>query len=216
MSKVYTDIFDHDRMKIWQQLHVFSNIGKLGGGTALALQINHRISYDFDIFTENPVEKALLKKVSAEFPNSHIRPLIDNSDELTVEVDGVKLTFLYYPFKGIVAPVSTKYLPLFRVEDIAADKAYTVGRRGAWRDYYDIYSVLNKEIMSLKDIVTFAKQKFGSLFNEKLFLEQLTYYDDITDFSIETTQGTAVSLVEVQSILRAFVKAYLGQTLVSK
>jgi hypothetical protein len=213
MSKIYTDIFDQNRMKIWEQLRVFSDLGKLGGGTALALQINHRVSYDFDIFTENPVEKALLRKVTAEFPNRNVKPLIDNTDELTVEVGDVKLTFLFYPFKGIATPVSTKSLSLFGVEDLAADKAYTVGRRGAWRDYYDIYSILNKGIMSLENITSFAKQKFGSLFSEKLFLEQLTYYNDITDFSIETIQGTAVDFIKVQSMLKSFVKIYLSETL---
>lgn len=215
MSKLYTDIFDKHRSIIWKQLHEFSYLGYLGGGTALALQINHRISYDFDIFSSKSLEKDLLVKINTVFPNGNVKPLIDNSDELTVEVGEVKLTFLYYPFKNISNVIKTESIGLFSVEDLAADKAYTVGRRGVWRDYYDIYSILNKKILDLKTIIKLANQKFDSLFNEKLFLEQLTYYADIMDFSIETTQGVSVIPLEVQKHLGAFVKIYLSETLKS-
>jgi|SRR3989344_1582654 len=213
MSKLYTNIFDRSRNKIWKRLSKFSSIGYLGGGTALALQINHRISYDFDIFTCKSIEKSLLTKVIIVFPNSIIKPLIDNQDELTIEVDGVKLTFLYYPFKNILDQVVTESLSLLDIKDIAADKAYTIGRRGAWRDYYDIYSILGKKILNLAGIIKLANQKFGPLFNEKLFLEQLTYCKDIMDFSIETVEKDAITPEKVQERLKDLVKDYISKTL---
>lgn len=51
MSKIYLEILDKERIKIFQKMGDFKRIGYLAGGTALALQIKHRKSFDFDIFT---------------------------------------------------------------------------------------------------------------------------------------------------------------------
>jgi len=38
--------------------------------------------------------------------------------------------------------------------------------------------------MSLTEIISFAKKIYGSVFEEKLFLQQLVYFDDLLDFEI--------------------------------
>ena len=71
----------------------------LAGGTALALQIGHRVSVDFDLFSDKEIERSLLPHVQRVFSDgASIAPLINNPDELTVLVDDVKITFLKYPF----------------------------------------------------------------------------------------------------------------------
>lgn len=185
MSNLYTNIFDPNRADIWDKLKSIPIIGTLGGGTAIALQLGHRISYDFDIFLQSPVPNNLLRKVKTIFPDAEIRPQIDSSDELTFLLDGVKITYLYYPFPPLYPTIKTNSLPLFDLRDSAADKAYTIGRRGAWRDYYDLYFLCTVHKLSLAQIISDAEKKFGDLFSAKLFLEQLTYSGDITDFSIE-------------------------------
>ena len=55
MSKLYTEIFDKERLAVWKKLAILRDIGALAGGTGLALQLKHRISYDFDIFCEKSV-----------------------------------------------------------------------------------------------------------------------------------------------------------------
>jgi len=57
MSKLYIDFFDKNRLCVWEKLKNFKDVGILGGGTALALQLNHRISYDFDVFCSQPIKK---------------------------------------------------------------------------------------------------------------------------------------------------------------
>ena len=69
-----------------------------------------------------------------------IAPLINNTDELTVLVDDVKITFLKYPFPTFDPFVIYEHVPLLSVREIAATKAYTIGRRGAYKDYIDLYS----------------------------------------------------------------------------
>ena len=62
----------------------------LAGGTALALQIGHRVSVDFDLFSDKDIERSLLPRVQRAFSDAaSIAPLINNSGELTVLVEYV-------------------------------------------------------------------------------------------------------------------------------
>ena len=156
----------------------------LAGGTALALQIGHRISVDFDLFSEKEISKNLLAKVKRVFENKTVIPSVNNPDELTVFINGVKTTFLRYPF-----PVKNKLLDyngikLLDAKEIASTKAYTIGRRGTIKDYVDLYFVLSEKVSFLDEIMEMAKSKFGNEFNDRLFLEQLVYFNDIEEAKI--------------------------------
>ena len=63
MSKIFLEILDRDRQEILRELSYFREEGYLAGGTALALQIGHRTSYDFDIFMNHSVTKMLKNKI---------------------------------------------------------------------------------------------------------------------------------------------------------
>ena len=199
MSNLYTDIFDPTRKEIWEKLGTVPQEGVLGGGTAIALQCGHRISYDFDIFLTIPIPKNLIRKVETVFPTTPIEVRIDSSDELTISLDEVKVTYVYYPFSALYPVQNTISLPLFDLRDSAANKAYTIGRRGAWRDYFDLYTICSTTDITLASIITDATTKFGQSFSAKLFLEQLTYLGDITDFSIETIKQQAKTPQEIIS-----------------
>ena len=156
----------------------------LGGGTALALQIGHRISIDFDFCTFEDIEKGLLVKAKRVFAEYSIAPLIDNKDELTFLVNNVKVTFLKYPFKQIYKSERLEGLESFSVKEIALMKAYAVGRRGSYKDYVDLYFILKGRHSSLGEIIEKCPQKFGEAFNSRLFLEQLIYLDDVENIDI--------------------------------
>lgn len=63
---------------------------------------------------------------------------------------------------------------------LAAMKAYTLGRRSKWKDYIDLFFIFKQ--YSLKQVCDKAKQIFKEAFNEKLFREQLMFFNDI-DFT---------------------------------
>lgn len=156
----------------------------LAGGTALALQIGHRLSVDLDLFRNDPITPSLFSRVERAllFPAT---PLVNNSDELTVIVNGVKLTFLNYPFPVLDSFEIYDGLPLLSVREIAATKAYTIGRRGSYKDYVDLYFVLAEGHSTLPEIIASAEKKFGEGFNARLFLEQLVYLDDVQDTELQ-------------------------------
>ena len=153
----------------------------LAGGTALALQIGHRISVDFDLFSGEAISKNLLTKIKKVFDGRSVAPTINNADELTVLVDGVKITFLKYPFPLLDSLVEYEGMQFLSVREIAATKAYTVGRRGSYKDYVDLYCIVSAGHALLQEIIDLAEKKFGAEFNGRLFLEQLLFLEDASD-----------------------------------
>lgn len=169
---------------------IFRLLGKfedfyLAGGTALALQIGHRISVDFDLFSEKEISKNLLAKVKRVFDGKIIIPSVNNPDELTVFADDIKITFLKYPFPAINKFADCIGVKLLDTREIAATKAYTIGRRGTLKDYVDLYFIVSGKISSLDEIMEMAKIKFADEFNDRLFLEQLVYFNDIEETKIQ-------------------------------
>lgn len=158
----------------------------LAGGTGLALQLGHRVSVDFDLFIEGAIKRSLLPKVQTVFgPSGSISLLVNNPEELTVLIDEVKVTFLSYPFPTFDPFVSLDGVFALSVREIAATKAYTIGRRGSFKDYVDLYFVLGGGYASLKEVIDLAERKFGDAFNSRLFLEQIVSVDDLEDTDID-------------------------------
>lgn len=206
MSRLYLETLDKKRRDTFSALRAFSREGVLAGGTAIALQLNHRYSYDFDVFLEKGIGGAVRRKARNAFGFGAM--LVDREEQLTfIGKSGVKLTFLSYPYKPLHKKISTDSIPLFHLKDLAADKAFVIGRRGAWRDYVDFFFLLKKKKVMLAAALREAKKRFGGEFSEKLFLEQLTYYDDVRDFSIDFT-GASYRPNEVQSFLKKEVKKF--------
>ena len=62
-------------------------------------------------------------------------------------------------------------------------KAFALGGRAKWKDYVDLWFILESGIQ-LSDIIQKAKMLFNTdtstVFVDKIFLEQLTYYGDVS------------------------------------
>jgi hypothetical protein len=119
---------------IFSQLGAFNDF-YLAGGTALALQIGHRLSMDFDLFSHEEIPHPLLSKVKRVFKDTSCTVSVNDPGELTVFVNDVKVTFLRYPYPVILDLRSENGLALLSIPEIAATKAYTIGRRGSYKDY---------------------------------------------------------------------------------
>ncbi len=153
----------------------------LAGGTALALQIGHRISVDFDLFSSENIPESLLTKVKRTFNQASISVAVNNPDELTVFIDDTKTSFIKYPFPVLLDLVDIDGVSALSAKEIGATKAYTVGRRGSFKDYVDLFFILRDRLSSLEEIINLADRKYGDEFNGRLFLEQLAYAEDIQD-----------------------------------
>jgi len=213
MLKMFlAQLFDPKRKEIFQKLSGFKKMAVLGGGTAIAAQLGHRKSYDFDLFTKQLISLEIKQRVLTTFGKEKIQVLNDTSHELTFFAPlQIKITFLYFPFQPLHPLVIDWPLPLFDIKDLASNKAYLLGRRPAYRDYIDIYFLL-KHGLSLKQIIKETQKRFGGGFSEKLFLEQLTYFDDLDNFEIKFMGEKQPTPPEVKNFLEKEVRNYLNRT----
>jgi predicted nucleotidyltransferase component of viral defense system len=210
ISNIHLEILDDGRRRLFEKLASCSAGFILGGGTALALQLKHRKSFDFDFFSELPIQKSLLEKISHTLKVKNVS--IDTRSELTFFTqEEVKITFLHYSFKSIYSPAALENgMFIFPTEQIAIHKSYTIGRRGEYRDYYDLFMILKHKYMNLGKIISDAKDTYGSIFDEKIFLEQLVYFKDMTNFEIiPPDQGVLFQPDEVKRFLQTLVGDYL-------
>ena len=158
----------------------FSKDFYLVGGTAIALYIGHRFSIDFDLFSNKEFDNFKIREKVIKYGRIG-KVLLDEFGQYTIVINGVRITFLYYPFK-INFP--KKFGDIIKMPDLltlAATKAYALGRRAKWKDYVDLYFI-GKNYHGIGDIVKKARKIFGHEFNEKLFRVQLSYFKDI-DYS---------------------------------
>ena len=154
----------------------------LVGGTAIALYLGHRQSVDFDMFKQGTINhKRNLERLSASGFAFQVTRRV--AEQMNCLLNDVKLTFFQYPFD---IPAAKKEGVPFRLPallDLAAMKAYALGRRSKWKDYVDLYFILT-EHYTMEQICARATEIFGELFSEKMFRAQLSYFDDI-DYSEE-------------------------------
>lgn len=133
----------------------------LCGGTALAIQIGHRKSEDLDFMmwrtskTDKPeinwnaIEKELKEKIG-EIENFNMLGF----DQVEFLVKGVKFSFFVSDnFSPVSSPIN--YLGNIRLADIEAIMAMKMEvmlRRMKFRDYYDIYCILQNNYSIHKGI----------------------------------------------------------------
>lgn len=141
------------------------------------MQIGHRESIDLDLFSYESFNNLdIVKDIKSEFTQYEISVVVDSLDEYTCIVNTVKLTFLRYPF--IVEDIiDFGDIKLASELSFGAMKAYALGRRSKWKDYVDLYILLQKH--PLDKIIKKAQDMFGDLFSKKLLLQQLSYFKDI-------------------------------------
>ena len=184
MSNIRKNVLTDEMQKIYPLLGEFQDDFYLAGGTGLALLIGHRISVDFDFFSDKPIKKTLVRKIEEIFSKFQIQIVLNTKDELTVIVGDTKITFLYYPFPKVLPLEVDDKIQILSTKEILASKAYSIGRRGIYKDYIDLYAGLNDNLISLSEILDIAKNKYGPAFNDRLFLEQLLYLDDVEEIQI--------------------------------
>lgn len=190
---MHPEILDNYRIQFLKKLAPEVPDFILGGGTALALQIGHRKSFDFDFFTAEEISSQLVLTIKSIIDIKTVA--VNTISELTIfDQNDIKCTFLSYPFKPQFPYVSYEKIRLFDVRDIVLHKAYVIGRRGEWRDYVDLYVILIGGYIEFKEVIHNAEIVYGSLFNPKLFLQQLVYFKDIQNFELESV--TNVTLPE--------------------
>lgn len=177
----HKEILTKEQNELLDLVKVFSKNFYLVGGTAIALQLGHRRSIDFDLFTEKALRpKLLLDKIQKDKVKIQ-RVFVRTESELTLIINSVKMTFYNFPFSVPTKVQFEKYISMPDLLDLAAMKAFALGGRGKWKDYVDLFCLLS-EHFSIEQVSKRAEELFQESFNERLFREQLIFFNDI-DYS---------------------------------
>lgn len=179
----------------------------MAGGTALALQIGHRFSYDFDFFTSKEFnENIMLERIKELIPDFQLERKEWRTILGYIKESRFSLFFYSYPllFK------TRKFLgaDIADIRDIAAMKIAAISDRGTKRDFIDLYFILKIEkILSLKDALELYDKKFETLKqNQVHILKSLQYFADAEEGEMPK-MIKLVSWPEVKSFFQKEVKS---------
>lgn len=168
-------ILDKKRIGLLKKLGFIEKYGfYLAGGTALALQIGHRDSLDFDFYTEKKFDS---QKLREEFDKrfEKVQEIHIAEGTLGLDVDGIGVSYFKYPYPLIRPLEKIESIYLASKEDIAAMKIIAISQRGKRRDFIDIYFLITE--FGLKKIIEFIKEKYP-MFNIYVGLQGLVYFKD--------------------------------------
>ena len=174
---MHKEIFSEKQLSLLPLVKEFTREFYLVEGTAIALYLGHRRSIDFDMFKYSAIHPAkLISKVSSSgFPYTVTCRV---SEQLNVIVNDVTFTFFEYPFKIEAKNRFENILRLPSLLDLAAMKAYALGRRSKWKDYVDFYFLL-KDYFTISQISDRSVEIFDQMFSQKLFRAQICFFKDI-------------------------------------
>jgi hypothetical protein len=151
----------------------------LAGGTALALQLGHRESVDFDFFTAQPFdETAMVQRLNKLLPDFYQ----ERKEWRTIlgYVGKTRFSYFYYEYPLLFKTKNWGGVNLVDPRDIAAMKIAALADRGTKRDFIDLYFIFAVEkIISLDEALSLYDKKFKKLKQNKLhILKSLAYFGD--------------------------------------
>ncbi len=189
MNKLHINTLPKEQQILWKELGLTPKHFTLYGGTALALQLGHRISIDFDFFSNEsfdpdelfkqiPYLKGSIKtKTELNTLTCHV---IKDNKEVQVSFFGdLELPALKKPI------LAENGIKIASAEDVLTTKLKTIMYRGSYKDYIDIASGLENGY-KLEKLVKNTKKLYGKQFNPAISLKSLSYFDDIKNIDDKT------------------------------
>ncbi len=148
----------------------------LAGGTALALQLGHRQSFDLDFFspTEDiPVIRGRLEKSLQPFS-----PILADSSwgNLVFLALGVRVGYYGYGYPMVGEFVQAEEARLASIADIGLMKLDALLGRASRKDFIDLYFICQH--IPLRKLLDLAPQKYPSIRDfESQAVRRLVYFD---------------------------------------
>ena len=134
----------------------------MAGGTAVAIYLNHRVSLDIDLFTDEefycgPIISSIGQRYDTTVTNAA------EKNTLIAIVANVRFSLFHYPYP-LLKPLVSKpecNIRLASPEDIAAMKVVAIIQRGTAKDFFDMNSLMRTFGMSLDYLISQVRGKYG-------------------------------------------------------
>jgi hypothetical protein len=153
----------------------------LVGGTALSLQVGHRISIDIDLFTDKPFDsKTVATYLSKNYQTENIRSL---KNGIFCFIDDVKVDIMSHQYPWVGAFIFEERVRMVGLEDIAAMKLNAIVQSGSrLKDFVDVYVLLNH--LSFNQMYSAYEKKYPDA-NKAVVQNALMYHADIKPTKID-------------------------------
>lgn len=155
---------------------------RLVGGTALSLQIGHRISEDLDLFTTEPFDTDIIIHILTRKYN--FTPRIVTGNTIIGDIEGVKVDVICHPYSWLESPVEENGVKIATTKDIAAMKLHAIINSGKRpKDFVDIAYL--SQSYCYDDMKGFLMDKYPS-YDPIMADRAITYFGDIDSDNIPT------------------------------
>lgn len=151
----------------------------LAGGTALALQLGHRYSFDFDFFAPQEFdEERLLQRMASAF--SHFRLERRSWGTISGYLGKSRLSLFSYRYPLLFKTHQFLEIEVADLKDIVPMKIAAVADRGTKRDFIDLYfAIAEAKALTIKEALRLYEKKYRSLKQNKVhILKSLVCFED--------------------------------------
>ena len=170
----------------------------LAGGTGLALLLGHRKSVDVDLFREKEFD---VERLSFDLSRTGAEISVAEQGTLHAFVEGIKLSFLHYPYPLLKDPQVIEGVRVACIEDIACMKVIAVSQRAEKKDFFDLYELLQK----------FGPAQLGKMIIEKYGKERVNAYHTLKSFFYFADAEGSLDPVSLHDVTWEKVKQYLRE-----
>ena len=179
----------------------------LAGGTALALQMGHCVSVDFDFFTDREVELAAVVQ-TMQATSAEVRVLKLEPGTAVMMVGGVKVSLFQYPYPFVEPMELFSGAMVAGVVDIAGMKLIAIMQCGAKRDFVDLYTVL--KTMPFRVVAHNTLQRFGATPIEPVIIgKALAWFADADAQPDPTYLGKPLQWSAIKHFFRSSVPQFV-------
>ncbi|MFT3767634.1 MAG: nucleotidyl transferase AbiEii/AbiGii toxin family protein [Minicystis sp.] len=132
----------------------------LGGGTALALRLGHRISVDLDWFSEASFGDPALLAAALRQAGVPFQTTMMAEGTLHGTVHDVEVSFLHYPYPRLRPLGRAREFRIASLDDLTSMKLSAVVNRGTKKDFVDIWA-LCREHRPLDALIDLYQRRYG-------------------------------------------------------
>lgn len=148
----------------------------LAGGTAAALQLGHRFSFDLDFFSQQEFSTRMLIEILEKMGKLDVEQRAENT--LVGNLNKVKISFFTYKYPLLYKPEKFMGIQIASLPDIAAMKLDAIATRGRKRDFIDLYEICQQKYTLFETFDFLEKKYAGVNYNKIHLLKSLTYFVD--------------------------------------
>ena len=167
---------------LWPELEGTPGEFVLYGGTAVALQLAHRVSVDFDFFSNHVFDpEHLLRQIPylhgsqmIDFKENTLSCVVDRDEPVHVSLfGGLDLNRVANPWTA-----EDNGIKIASLVDLAGTKAAVVMKRATWKDYVDLHALMQSGVR-LEEALAAGAAIYGNRFEPMIALKALSYHEDV-------------------------------------